>query len=163
MSHFNEKPPIYVLPHGIEVLSENHSCRYVMAYIIAHPLFPNSKINNDTSRPRQYLQLARVIMTSILGRPLARDEHVHHKDENVHNNDPSNLEILTSDQHNKHHKIGYKHREEIKLQIGNSLKLAYVEGRHKSPDVKGDKNPFFGKNHTEETKAKISAARRKIV
>jgi len=39
----------------------------------------------------------------IAGRPLKTDEHVHHKDENKHNNDPSNLQIMTKQEHLSHH------------------------------------------------------------
>lgn len=45
----------------------------------------------------------RVIGEQIAGRPLRSDEHVHHKDENKHNNDPSNLEVLTAVEHLRLH------------------------------------------------------------
>lgn len=38
-----------------------------------------------------------------LGRPLERNEIVHHKDRNRSNNDPDNLEIITQSQHCKEH------------------------------------------------------------
>lgn len=38
----------------------------------------------------------RAVMSEILGRPLTRQETVHHKDGNRANNDPSNLELFTS-------------------------------------------------------------------
>ncbi len=45
----------------------------------------------------------RVIGELLAGRRLERWEHVHHKDENKHNNDPSNLEIMTASEHLRHH------------------------------------------------------------
>lgn len=45
----------------------------------------------------------RVVMEKLIGRPLRSDEIVHHKDENVRNNDPSNLELMTRAQHARHH------------------------------------------------------------
>jgi ribonucleotide reductase alpha subunit len=53
---------------------------------------------------------------------------IHHKDFNGLNNDPSNLEIMTYSDHSEYH-----------------AKLSYS----------GDKNPMYGKNHSEETKEKI--------
>ncbi len=38
----------------------------------------------------------RVIMETIIGRPLESGEVVHHKDGNIQNNDPNNLELLVS-------------------------------------------------------------------
>lgn len=45
----------------------------------------------------------RYVMSEFMGRPLASDEIVHHKDEDRGNNDISNLEIMTPSQHGTHH------------------------------------------------------------
>lgn len=45
----------------------------------------------------------RVVMEQYLGRPLNRNEHVHHRDENKSNNDISNLEVLSISEHMSHH------------------------------------------------------------
>lgn len=45
----------------------------------------------------------RVIAEQILGRPLNRNEIVHHIDGNKHNNNPSNLEVMTQSEHIKMH------------------------------------------------------------
>lgn len=45
----------------------------------------------------------RVVMEKVLGRKLDSKEIVHHKDENKHNNDPSNLEIMTQAEHARYH------------------------------------------------------------
>lgn len=76
--------------------------------------------------------------------------------------------------------VGYKHSEETKARIGNSLKghvfppernekvRQAMIGREYTPEwrarlsqarmgrFKGEENPFFGKHHTDETKAKIA-------
>lgn len=45
----------------------------------------------------------REVMSRLLGRSLLKSEHVHHKDENRLNNDPSNLELLTHAEHTRRH------------------------------------------------------------
>lgn len=55
-------------------------------------------------KPNTYRKLLgrhehRVIGEALAGRKLRSDEHVHHKDGNKHNNDPSNLQILTAQEH----------------------------------------------------------------
>ena len=47
----------------------------------------------------------RVIAEQMLGRPLQRNEIIHHIDGNKHNNDPSNLQVMTQSEHVRmHHK-----------------------------------------------------------
>lgn len=45
----------------------------------------------------------RVVAEQMIGRSLTSDDHVHHKDGNKHNNDPSNLEVMTRSEHLKLH------------------------------------------------------------
>ena len=45
----------------------------------------------------------RVVAEKMIGRKLKNDEHVHHKDGNKHNNNPSNLEVMTRIDHLKLH------------------------------------------------------------
>ncbi len=58
----------------------------------------------------------RVIAEQKLGRPLAKGEVVHHKDGNILNNHPDNIEILTSQSehakiHRKFHKRFFRNIE----------------------------------------------------
>lgn len=48
----------------------------------------------------------RVVAEEMLGRPLRKGEIVHHKDGNKHNNDPSNLEVMTQSEHMREHGLG---------------------------------------------------------
>ena len=50
-----------------------------------------------------YVLLHRVIIENHIGRLLTEDEIVHHKDHNKKNNDISNLEVLTKDEHSRIH------------------------------------------------------------
>lgn len=45
----------------------------------------------------------RVIAANMIGRPLNKCEHVHHKDGNKHNNNESNLQVMTASEHLKLH------------------------------------------------------------
>lgn len=54
----------------------------------------------------------RVIMSDSLGRPLKRDETVHHKDGNSSNNEFDNLELLTTTQHTRIHRGNPEYRQE---------------------------------------------------
>ena len=46
----------------------------------------------------------RWVMEQVLGRPLLPTEHVHHKDGDPLNNDPSNLEVMDASAHMQVHK-----------------------------------------------------------
>ena len=46
-----------------------------------------------------YIRLHRLVMSEHLGRPLEKEEEVHHKDGNTFNNDISNLELLDHSSH----------------------------------------------------------------
>ncbi len=53
----------------------------------------------------------RFVMERILGRNLTSEEIVHHKDENMFNNNPDNLEIVTRSEHAKIHLHNYARSE----------------------------------------------------
>lgn len=52
---------------------------------------------------------------------------------------------------------GHKHTNKSKSEISKSLKEAYKSGKHKLPEKKyGKDNSFYGKHHTDSTKAVLS-------
>jgi hypothetical protein len=61
------------------------------------------KPKHPNARSDGYMFEHRYVMSEHLGRPLEKWEVVHHKDENKQNNDISNLEIMTLEEHQKHH------------------------------------------------------------
>lgn len=74
-----------------------------------------------TASPQSYLKLHgrhehRVVAEQMLGRPLKKGEIVHHKDGNKHNNDPSNLEVMTQSDHIKEHRLEMIARQKAALQ-----------------------------------------------
>ena len=148
-----EVMPLYVLPRGVKVFNEVTSGRYVMLVIEARPeLFPNTKVTGRYAR-RQKVQRSRIIMTLRLGRPLDKNEHVHHRNEKTHDDRPRNLKLSSADDHNRHHHLGMKHTPKIKRQIATSMRRAHLRGSHSH--LKGKNHPWSGKTHTKATKEKM--------
>jgi hypothetical protein len=100
-------------------------------------------------------------MTARLGRRLKTSEHVHHGKRGTLCDAPSNLKLIDAGDHNRHHKTGAKHSTLSRRKIARSLRAAYSTGRRPRPNLKGRRNPFYGKTHTKEARAKMAAARRK--
>lgn len=124
-----KKPPLYVLPHGIEVVGEcapNAKCPYWRVRIRPHPFFDGTPVRSNGYDVRR----SRVLLASKLGRALSPQEHAHHGDEDRNNEALANLELLTPAEHNRHHKTGSRHSDAAKQRIAASLKRAYQEGRH---------------------------------
>lgn len=69
--------------------------KYRYVYSPEHPFAVGSK--------KLYVAEHRLVMEKHLGRYLTDKEVVHHKDEDTLNNDISNLELMTSVEHIKHH------------------------------------------------------------
>lgn len=63
--------------------------------------------NHPGATKRGYVLMHRVVMENHLGRLLKRGEIVHHIDHNKHNNDISNLELMSKSIHSALH--GYEH------------------------------------------------------
>lgn len=66
---------------------------YVSVFAPDHPRAVNNRVHEH-----------RLVMERQLGRPLQRDEHVHHIDGNRSNNDVSNLVVLSASEHMKLHR-----------------------------------------------------------
>lgn len=127
-------PPLYVLPHGIEVIGEyapGGENRYWRVRIRPHPFFPGVPVVSNGL----YVRRSRVILASKLGRALTPQEHAHHDDERRDHDAADNLELLTAAEHNCHHKTGARHSVSAKERIGAALKRAYTEGRHARPAI----------------------------
>lgn len=66
------------------------------------------RFNTIPAKPTTYRKYKgrhyhRVVAEQMLGRPLVKGEIVHHKDGDIHNNNPSNLEVMTQSEHMKRH------------------------------------------------------------
>ena len=53
---------------------------------------------------RKWIYFHRIIVERMLGRPLSKEEQVHHKDGNPQNNSLNNLQIVTSAEHIRSHR-----------------------------------------------------------
>lgn len=69
----------------------------------------NKQASKNTYRKFYGNHEHRVIAEQMAGRNLLRNEHVHHIDGDKHNNDPSNLMILSASDHAKLHAAEKKH------------------------------------------------------
>lgn len=73
--------------------------------------FNDGSTLRDTGEKKGYRKVGqrhehRRVMEEKIGRPLTRNDIVHHKDENKRNNDPDNLELMTRAEHIRHHLHG---------------------------------------------------------
>jgi hypothetical protein len=128
------KPPLYVLPHGIEVIGEyapNASMPYWRVRMRPHPFFPGVRvISNGITVHR-----SRAILASKLGRALTPADHAHHEDETKDHDVADNLELLTAAQHNQHHKTGTKHSAASRAKTSATLKALYAAGVMKAKPI----------------------------
>lgn len=71
-----------------------------------------------------------------------------------------NIIWLCSSCHQKTHarRHGIKHDDVARQHISEGVKESITSGRRRAPDITGEKNPFYGKTHTIEVRAKISAS-----
>lgn len=124
------KAPLYVLPHGIEVIGEyapTAANRYWRVRIRPHRFFPGVPVVAGGC----YVRRSRVLLASQLGRALSRHEHAHHGEAGPHVDVPSNLEVLGAAEHNRHHKTGQRHRPESRAKTSATLKRLYAAGAMK--------------------------------
>lgn len=152
------KAPIYVLPHGIEVIGEyapNDKCPYWRVRIRPHPFFEGTPVRCNGYDVRR----SRVLLASKLGRAIARYEHAHHGDEDRSNDSSNNVEALTAAEHNRHHKTGSRHTPDAKARISAGLRLARHEGRRTQPTPPG----FAGKKHSAASLQKLSVTRTALI
>lgn len=130
-----KKAPLYVLPHGIEVVGEyapSGKNRYWRVRIRPHAFFPAVRSVHGGI----YVRRSRVILAAKLGRALTPAEHAHHCDEDVHNEHPDNIAPLSPADHNRHHKTGSHHSPASRARTSAALRRAYAEGRKRRPIIK---------------------------
>lgn len=128
------KAPLYVLPHGIEVIGEypaRGANRYCRVRIRPHHFFPGVPVVCNGCLIRR----SRVVLASKLGRALTAEEHAHHGDEDPMHDAASNLAPLSVADHNRHHKTGTRHRAESRAQTSDTLKRLYAAGLMKARPI----------------------------
>lgn len=136
---FAPKKPLYVLPHGIEVIGEyapTEKNRYWRVRIRPHQFFPDVPVTSNGC----YVRRSRVVLASKLGRPLLTTEIAHHRNENKADDSPENLELETPTSHNSHHKTGTTHTTETKAQTSQSLTNCYAAGARRRTRIASRNN-----------------------
>ena len=76
-----------------------------------------------------------MVLASKLGRALAPNEIAHHANEDKTDDNPENLEVATSAEHNTHHKTGTSHAPESREKISRTLIACYAENRRKRTTI----------------------------
>ena len=84
---------------------------------------------------------SRYLVEQELGRPLATDEDVHHKDGNFLNNELSNLEIIRHGVHQQMHNL--KAPKQIEYRCSECGKLFILSKEQRSWFMRKRKNRFF--------------------
>lgn len=131
---FKLKQPLYVLPHGIVVIGEyapKGKNLYWRLRIRPHPFFPNIRVSAGGCAIRR----SRAILASKLGRALTPSDLAHHADEDHDNDTFDNIELMSADEHNKHHKVGTSQSAAAKKKIGDSLRQAYAKGHRTTTTI----------------------------
>jgi len=82
------------LCYNLRMREESCSGKYVYVIVPGHPM--------ADSRGRVLKH--RFVMAKHLDRPLSRNEHVHHINENRKDNRISNLELMSPEEHNRRHR-----------------------------------------------------------
>lgn len=147
------KPPIYVLPHGIEVIGEyppSGKNPYWFCRIRPHPFFPGVPVNRNGI----YVKRSRVVMASHVGRALAQDEHVHHGEKGKEVDTIDNLTLMSRTDHLRHHTVGRLLDDAHKAKISEGMRRSIAEGRRAPPPHQD----WTGRKHSEESKRKIGEA-----
>jgi DNA-binding CsgD family transcriptional regulator len=72
-------------------------------------------------KKQKYVREHRYIMELHLGRPLQDDEHIHHINKNILDNRIENLQIMSPEEHGRHHgKENYENKTSMLYKINNS-------------------------------------------
>jgi hypothetical protein len=85
----------------------------------------------------------RYLMTTLLGRELSNDEHVHHRDENKKNNSLDNLVLLSKEEHLALHRKELIERTRLLLVCAACAKAFYVRGSYYRRKHKNGQTVFY--------------------
>ncbi len=94
--------------------------------------------------PKGYVYVHRIVMEMKLGRLLSRDEVVHHRDGDKHNNSPENLEVSSRSHHASNH--GKERGTELVLLVCAHCGDSFQRRKGQEPAVKGTANAFCSRS-----------------
>jgi hypothetical protein len=112
------------------------------------------KIKKDRSEWIGGIRVYKFMMQKKLGRELTDDEEVHHIDKNHFNNELSNLELKTTSEHQRQHKLGI--RQELSSE-SKALKSLHISQTLRNSEAF---KAYKAKGISEETRRKMSEARK---
>lgn len=113
---------------------------YVQVSIKDHPLFPKLA----------FVYEHRKVMAEHLGRSLARNEHVHHRNGDRADNHLDNLELVPAGEHQRRHKTGTKYSPE------HCAAISAAKKGKKQPWARACGLKLKGRKRSDEFKRKVS-------
>jgi hypothetical protein len=144
---------IYLVRKTLKLVETHKTCEVVKGLLLIikvddrwgtfPPTFTNKNVKEKFKMASKYKKISvngrkidehRYIMEQHLGRRLESWEVVHHKDGDKFNNDLSNLELMTREEHSREHMLGNVISYDVKKKLSESNKGKHYHNRKLSDE-----------------------------